>query len=351
MKVLHILNTNSYSGAENVVISIIKHMKSSVESVYVSREGEIRNVLKKNGITFRPVAKLSLKEIKEVIREEKPDLIHAHDFTAGIISSISTKTIPVISHLHNNPPWIKKINLKTIGYALSSIRYKRIFTVSDAVMNEFWCRRFFEKKVCVIGNPICVSDLKEKVKDAERKDSFDILFLGRLTEQKAPEFFLQIVSGVKKRIPTVSVGIVGDGELRKQVIDKISRLQLEENVHYLGFIDNPYGIINQSKILCIPSRWEGFGLVAIEALSLGKPVVAANVGGLPGIVTAESGKVCIYENEYIDEIYELLINSKYYRKKSRGASNRAEFLDNSGQYFVVIEKEYEKLQEKNSEKR
>ncbi len=346
MKVLHILNTGSYSGAENVVISIINHMSSSVESVYVSLDGTIRDVLKKNGINFHSVTKLSIKEIRMVIHEEKPDLIHAHDFTAGIISSVSAGTIPVISHLHNNPPWIKKINLKTICYALSCMRYQRIFTVSDAVVNEFWCGRLLKKKAYVIGNPICVSDIKEKVKVAKRKDSFDILFLGRLTEQKAPEFFLQIVSEVKKRIPTVSVGIVGDGELKERVIERISSLELEENVHCLGFIDNPYGIIEQSKILCIPSRWEGFGLVAIEALSLGKPIVAANVGGLPGIVTEESGKVCTYEKEYIDEIYELLVNSKYYGQKSCGASNRAEALDNSSKYFFNIEKEYKKLQER-----
>ena len=111
--------------------------------------------------------------------------------------------------------------------------------------------------------------------------------------------------------------------MSKRVIARINQLQLVNNVHCLGFIDNPYGIINQSKVLCIPSSWEGFGLVAVEALSLGKPVVAANVGGLPGIVTEESGKVCTYESEYIEEIVKLLTDSNYYFMKSSGANDRA----------------------------
>lgn len=108
MKVMHILNTGAYSGAENVVISIITHTRNDVESIYVSPKGTIESVLNENGIRYYPVNKLSVHSISKAIRRENPNIIHAHDFTASVLVSLCKTGIPIISHLHNNPPWIKK---------------------------------------------------------------------------------------------------------------------------------------------------------------------------------------------------------------------------------------------------
>ena len=78
--------------------------------------------------------------------------------------------------------------------------------------------------------------------------------------------------------------MVGTGSLEKECQKLIEEYQLETNVQMVGFQKNPYVYMLQSKISIIPSKWEGFGLVALEAMAFGCPVVAANVGGLKEIV-------------------------------------------------------------------
>lgn len=203
-------------------------------------------------------------------------------------------------------------------------------------MSEYCFGNFFEKKIKILGNPVIIGDIISKSRIAERNESFDVLFLGRLTIQKNPERFLEIMNKVKLHIPSFTVGMIGNGEMYELVKQKIKELNLEDTVSMLGFISNPYGVLRNSKILCMPSSWEGFGLVAIEALALGKPVVAADVGGLPGIINSESGKLCNATEEYVDEICSLLSNKHYYETKSLNALKQSEKLDNSYQYFADL---------------
>lgn len=340
IKVLHILNSNSYSGAENVVITIINTMKDKVEGIYLSREGSIRDILNENNIEFYGVNKLSVKELRMVIKEVKPDIIHAHDFTAGIISALSVVGIPIINHLHNNSPWIKTVSVKSMVYGLSCIRYKSILTVSESVMNEFIFGKYFKNKSRVIGNPVNVKKVCDMAENADIADVVDIVFLGRLTLQKNPVFFLEMLRELKNKLPNIRVAMVGDGELRGQVEEKIKELDLEENVILYGFQKNPFGILKAGKVLCIPSLWEGFGLVAVEALSLGKPVVAANVGGLKDIINESCGKLCVDAADYINELGLLLKDEKIYKEKSRQALIRAGELDNIFEYINEIYKVY-----------
>ena len=90
MTILHILKSNEYSGAENVVCTIIKNMPEH-HSIYMSRNGSIENQLQERGIDFYGVEKIDVKTIKKAISELKPDVIHAHDFTASVMAGYATK--------------------------------------------------------------------------------------------------------------------------------------------------------------------------------------------------------------------------------------------------------------------
>ena len=76
--------------------------------------------------------------------------------------------------------------------------------------------------------------------------------------------FVEIVKKLVSKIPQLKVAIVGDGELRKQVEQKILDLNLTENITLWGFQKNPYGLVKNTKVVCMPSVWEGFGLAAVE---------------------------------------------------------------------------------------
>jgi glycosyltransferase involved in cell wall biosynthesis len=185
-----------------------------------------------------------------------------------------------------------------------------------------------------------LQNIREKADNAEKNDDSDVLFLGRLAEPKNPLFFIDIVSAVVKNIPHLRVAIVGDGELRAEVEAKIKDLELQNNVVLWGFQENPYGLIKNTKVVCMPSVWEGFGLAAVEALILGKPVVASPVGGLKNIVNDECGKLCDSLESYVSAIAELLVDDEMYEQHCIQATKRAEQLDNIEDYKEKILKIY-----------
>ena len=81
-KVMHILNSSAYSGAEKVVITIIKNMPQEYKCCYVSPEGTIRKQLQKNDILYFGINRLSIRELRKILKEYQPDIIHAHDCRA-----------------------------------------------------------------------------------------------------------------------------------------------------------------------------------------------------------------------------------------------------------------------------
>ena len=217
-KILHILKSSSYSGAESVVITIISSMQDEYDFYYASLDGSIGKLLKSKKINYIPIKKFTFFEIKKIIADVKPDLIHAHDFTASIICSIASGSIPVISHLHNNVPWLKTYHPKSFLYLLSSKFYKQILLVSPSILNEYVFGSFIKNKCTVVYNPIDTKRIVSESKIDLNKNSkhYDILFIGRLSNQKDPLRFIQIIDNIVKRKSNVKVAMLAE---KKYVIE------------------------------------------------------------------------------------------------------------------------------------
>lgn len=345
MKVLHLLKSNAYSGAENVVITMIRNMPPGVEPIYVCPDGIIRDVLKEKAVANYLLGDFTLAEIRKAIKNIKPDIIHAHDFTASILATLAAdKKTPIISHIHNNPPWIKSFNWRTVGYFLSTFKIQKIFVVSKAVKTEYFFNNLIDSKIEVIGNPVDLSDLQRdltQINPSIQKD-FDLIFIGRFTEQKDPLRFIRLVKKLsyKKDINAI---MLGDGELFQQAKKEIKRLNLESCIRLKGFQKQPSIYLRNSLILCMPSKYEGYGMVAIEAISLGIPVVAADVGGLPEIINSDCGSLCNSDQDYVEEILKLLTDHDYYLSKSYNALEQAKKMGNINYYVQKVVNEYNKL--------
>lgn len=340
MRIVHLLNSSKYSGAENVVITIIKNMPAA-DSYYVSPKGAIEETLKYHGIQYYGVEKLSIKEIKRMLNELKPDIIHAHDFTASMMAALAAKK-RIISHLHNNPPWIQHYGLKSWGFLASTLRYRHILTVSNSIQDEYVFGKIIRKKISMIGNPINKDDIIAKSSlNSNIDNNYDIAFVGRLSVPKDPFLFLEVIKRLKQKKNNIQVCMIGSGELDHQVKQRSRELNLSENIDFLGFLENPYSVLKQSRLLLITSKWEGFGLVAVEALALGKPVVASKVGGLKDIINESCGYLCTECGQMADACLELLENQNLYVQKSTSALERAEKLDNIECYMNTIKQLYD----------
>ena len=137
--------------------------------------------------------------------------------------------------------------------------------------------------------------------------------------------------------------MIGDGELKESCKKLIEDLGLKNNIELLGFKKNPYQYMNQSNIFCLTSEWEGYGLVAFEALTLGLPCVVSRVGGVVNIVDEECGYLVSTEDEFKNAIIALITNKQIYYYKSKNAIQKSIKLENIEYYSEIIETIYEKV--------
>ena len=213
-------------------------------------------------------------------------------------------------------------------------------TVSDSIEKEFIFSKFIKNKIICIGNPINTQEISDKIKGLKIEKKYDICCVARITEQKNPFKFIEIIKNLTKKNKNIKAIWVGDGELRDEVNKKIKEEKLEKNIQLVGFQKNPYIYMAESKVFLLTSDWEGFGLVAVEALTLGLPCVVSNVGGLKEIVNNKCGELCINNNEYVNEIFKLLNDNNYYNLKSKSSIETAISLNNIKKYIEKINKLY-----------
>ena len=334
--VLHIVNSKIYSGLEKVACDIIQNPDYQYNGIYVTQNGPIVDILKEKNISYEIIKKVNKKEIKRVIKKYAPDIIHAHDFTASVISASCKKNIKLIEHLHNNCPWLKHPGLKSFAFLYAGIKANKILTVSDSIEKEFIFSKFIKNKIMCIGNPINTQEILDKIKGFKIEKKYDICCVARITEQKNPFKFIEIIKNLTETNESIKAIWVGDGKLKEEVNKKIKEEKLEKNIQLVGFQKNPYIYMAESKVFLLTSDWEGFGLVAVEALTLGLPCVASNVGGLKEIVNNKCGKLCVNKNEYVDEIYKLLTDNNYYNLKSKKSKKIATDLNNIKTYIEKI---------------
>jgi len=339
MKVLHLLASHSFSGAENVACTIIKKLDKEYENVYCSPIGEIKNILKEKGIDYIALNKMSYKEIKKAINIFKPDIIHAHDYRASIYASLFSKKHTIIAHIHGNRLEMHKRNLKTFIFKLLSKRFKKIIWVSDSCLDEYYYKDKVKDKSIILYNIVDKETIINKTKEYKCKKEYDLIFLGRLIELKNPLRFIEII----KKIKNIKVAIVGDGELRQEVENKIKEYHLTKRVDIYGFVNNPYPILNNSKILVMTSDREGTPMVALEAQALSKPIVSTPIDGMKKIIKKnKNGFLCKTNKEFIHCINKLL-NEDYYKEIQNKINNNFININNEEKYINAIKESYKSL--------
>lgn len=340
-KIFFVMSTDDFSGAEAVNFNIIDALKEKYDFFWVSKKGNINNFLKDKNIKWIELKKFNAFELKKVISIYKPDILHATDFKSSIICSIAKKNgVYVISHLHHNAPWLSKFNLKSLLYFLFSYRIDKVLTVSDSIEKEYIFSSLIHKKIDCIYNPISVDNVKKMVKKDDYIKKYDICCVARLELVKDPMRFISIISSLKKDNPYIKCIWVGKGSLESECKEEIIRRNLKDNIEFVGFKKNPFKYMASSKVFLLTSKWEGFGLVAFEALSLGLPCFVSNVGGLPTIVNNECGFLCESDDDFINSIKNVLSDDHLYKKLSNNAIERSKKIDNFSEYISFIDRLY-----------
>ena len=247
---------------------------------------------------------------------------------------MSVENYPYVVHLHNNPHWIRKKSIFTLALLRTLNKSVGNIYVSKSIKDEFVFSKYVKNRTEVIEN---IVSLKRVVNGAQENlsEHYDIGFFGRLTEQKDPIRFLKILKAVTDEMSNISAVMVGksDGSLD----DEIKKFLRENpmNVKLVGFQENPYKFMNNCKIIIMPSKWEGFGLTAVEAMLLGKPVLSTSAGGLKD-VQHDTGNICNSDKEFVQKSIQLLENNSTYVTNSRNVQKSVKRFTNINKYVDRI---------------
>lgn len=326
MKILHFLVTTTFSGAEHVVVDILNAFKDGNEVYYVSPEGPIRKTLEEYDIAYIPCNTDSIREIKRVYREIKPDIVHACDPRMSFKCALAG--IPFVAHLHSNCAWMKKICANSVALLFTAIRAKAVIAVSESIRQEYIFSRLINGKLYVVENVVNANEITKKAA-SEKSEGYDLLYVGRLSPEKGPLEFLKTVKKVREFLPDTTAAMIGDGEMAAEC----EKFAIENGIHgvkFFGFMSNPYSVMAASKINLMPSKVEGFGLVAVECMLLATPVIAFSVGGLSEIVKDGTGVLCKNEYEMAEAAVKYLNDPRLLEMSSEcAAANAKKFADMS----------------------
>ncbi len=345
MRVLHFLQSNLFSGAENVVCQIISMFKDEdIEFIYSSRDGQIREALKEREINFEPISKMSISEFKRVIKKTKPDVIHAHDMGASFMAACACGKTPLISHIHNNNFNAQGLSVKSIAYFIAAMKAKHIFWVSQSSFDSYAFHKKLKNKSSVLYNVIDVDSLYRKMEKDKNQYDYDIIYIGRLTYQKNPQRLMRVCKKVVEKIPNVKIGIVGTGDLLEETMSLCSELKLQNNVKFIGFQINPLKMLHDAKAMIMTSRWEGTPMCVLEAIALGVPIVSAPTDGICELVAdGENGYLSDDDNILAQRLADIVLDEALYLSLHHKAKKKSVILNDVKAYKKSIFEIYKKI--------
>lgn len=230
------------------------------------------------------------KEAVRIARENEHDVIHAHDwltYRAGLAASQESGK-PLVVHVHateydrtgGSPnPYVKDIEWQGVHGAQHVIAVSN-FTKS-ILTNHYGLDH---TKISVVHNGYDKQQhCSRKSKGAEK----NVLFLGRLTLQKGPEYFLRAARHVVDQIPDARFIIAGDGDMFTRTVNLATDLGLANHVSFTGFLSGPdiARAYEMAQVYVMPSVSEPFGITALEAIGNATPVILSKQSGVSEVVT------------------------------------------------------------------
>lgn len=323
MKYFVVINNLGIGGAERLVVDDVNEMlKRGLDVILVTLkpEKEGKTLSHQCNISEDKWFKLDIKNIYDVfgyfrfckiLKFHNPDVVFTHLWFANTVTRLCSYFLyikNIISFEHNVYDLVKNRRMYFIDYLLQS-KSKFIVSVSNAVKDSLIGHGISDKKIKVVINGIDMGPYNIKYDYDIKKDlgipdeNFVFLFIGRLIHQKGVDILLESFSKLKK----CSLVLVGDGILKQSLTEKALQLGIQDRVHFLGNRQDVPKILSSVDCFVLPSRYEGLGIVVIEAMSAGKPIILSNFTATKDLVT--NGKNAIVVGiEDVDALYEAMLS-------------------------------------------
>ncbi len=274
---------------------------------------------------FQPYALALASQLADIIDRFEIDVIHSHyalphALSALLAKDISGKDVKCVTTLHGTDITVVGAHPTMMNITKFAInRSDAVTAVSNSLVQDSENKLGIEKgKIKCIHNFINTEFFNPGLKTniGKEMDKKIIMHVSNLRPVKSPGDVVRIFQKMEQEMPDqLELWIVGEGPLQQEMITLTEDLNIRDKVRFIGICSSLGGLIASSDLMVLPSKEESFGLVALEAMACGVPVLASRVGGLPEVI--EDGvSGFLFEHGNVDEAskkgLQILKDENYY---------------------------------------
>ncbi len=270
-----------------------------------------------------------------LVRHESFDIIHAHDWMTfhAAVAAKSESGLPLVVHVHSTEfdrsgesPNQPIYDIERMGMDAAD----KIIAVSQ-LTKDIILKHYGQPadKVQVIHNAITKeAPLDKGSVDRPLKEKI-VLFLGRITMQKGPDYYLEAAERVLKAVKNVRFVMAGSGDMLPKMIERAAEKRLEDRFHFTGFLRGleREKIFSMSDVYVMPSVSEPFGITPFEVMKYGVPVIVSRQSGITEVLE-NIIKVDFWDtNTLANSIIEVLTNPEYAKGLVEGGNRELAAID------------------------
>ncbi|HEY0342706.1 MAG TPA: glycosyltransferase [Steroidobacteraceae bacterium] len=361
-RVLHVASGDLWAGAEAQIYHVLRALHArtdTVVSAVVLNSGELAQRLRDSGITVTVIDERTTSPwqlLRGILREVKAtgaQVVHTHRFKENILGSIAARlsgNALSVRTVHGRPEHSRgKTFRHAVARGLDSVTTRLqvgVVGVSSDLC-EYLRAELPRSPVFFVPNGIdtaAVARIAAEPSPYARLPRWTVALVGRMVPVKRVDLFLQAAALLSHEEPgRYRFVVVGDGPLLGAMRELASTLGVAPEVDFLGFQNNSLSILKQMDCLVVSSDHEGLPMVVLEALSLGVPVVAHAVGGMPEVLAGVPGQRLVTQHTargYATAIAELAAGALPYGPGSRECQLPADFeISNTAATYAALYRE------------
>ena len=365
IKVLHLIDSGGLYGAEMMLLNLVEEqVKSGLKPLILSagtpgvKNKALEVEAKRRGLPikqFRMSAGMNFVKAFQVVsfaKKERFDILHSHGYKFNILIGMFprfVRKIPLVTTLHGytSADGLSLIRIYQILERMLLKSLEGVIFVSGEIKNNPVLKGFKGRSEAVIFNGIDASKIIAAADDAgsvsikaffpqEHDKCIYLGAIGRLSQEKGFDFLIDVFSELLLKEPRLRLVIIGEGELRNQLEEKIKRLCLTEKVSMPGFVKSAYRLMSELDGVVMPSYTEGLPMTILEACVLNKRIVASNVGSIAEVLQGYDESIVVEpgDSEKLAAAIEklIIINAGEPVRKEGWASKRFSSSSMSKQY-------------------
>ena len=341
MKILHVITSLRTGGAEHLMLDLLPRFREYGHEVSILLFDGTRTPfyeeMEKMGIPIISIGygtnsmhnPLLLFKLKKYIKEY--DIVHTHNTPCQLLVALASFTAPktiLITTEHNtsnsrrNWKWYKPIDRWMYS------KYQKTICVSEEAeknLNEYLNDKKLAKKICTIPNGVDTKRFSTAIPNQEFKKLYDnciiIMMVAGFRKQKDQKTLIKAISLLPSNY---HLFLIGNGECRQECEEEVTKLNVNERVHFLGIRTDIPSLLKTSDYIVLSSHYEGLSLSSIEGMAAGKPFLASDVDGLRDIVGGAGILFpCGNSKALANEIMKLQEDSTWYKQVAEQCQQRA----------------------------